>query len=85
MLSAEAASQKESLRDSTQQDLWHGEVERGHALEKKFSLWVLRSRMHEQWEQKWLGTGISVLKEIPMVGNKAYSKTEQNANMLPSV
>lgn len=40
--------------------------------------------MQEQWEQKWLGIGTSVLKEIPMVWNKAYSKTEQNANMLPS-
>lgn len=40
--------------------------------------------MQEQWEQKWLGIGTCVLKEIPMVWNKAYSKTEQNANMLPS-
>lgn len=40
--------------------------------------------MQEQWEQKGLEIGISVLKEIPMVWNKAYSKTEQNANMLPS-
>lgn len=54
----------------------HGEVEQGHTVEKKFSLWVLGSGMQEQWEQKWLVTGISVLKEIPMVPDKAYSKTE---------
>lgn len=54
----------ETLRSRT---CGHGEVERGHARVKKFSLWVLGSGMREQWEQKWLGIGISVLKEIPMV------------------
>lgn len=62
-----------------------GEVEWGHALEKQLSLWVLGSGIQEQWEQKWLGIGISVIKEIPMVSNKAYSKTEQNAKILPSI
>lgn len=60
----------------------HGEVAQGHALEK-FSLWVLGSGMQEQWEQKWLVSRISVLKEIPMVSDKAYSKTEENASMFP--
>ena len=68
VLSAEAVSQKkrgcETLHSRT---CGHGEVEWGHALQKKFSLWVLGSGMQEQWEQKWLGIGISVLKEIPMV------------------
>lgn len=56
----------------------------GGEMEKNFSLWVLGFGMQKQWEQKWLEIRISFLKEMPMIWNKAYSKTEQNAYILPS-